>query len=75
MRYSKLFGRTSKEVPHDADSVNARLLVQAGFINQLAACIYSYLPLGLRVLNKIKVNIQPKKVTPSTICQLNKAGA
>ncbi len=58
MRYSKLFGRTSKEAPHDADSVNARLLVQAGFINQLAAGIYTYLPLGLRVLSKIKTIVR-----------------
>lgn len=40
--------------PADADSANARLLLQAGFVNQLAAGIYSYLPLGLRVLNKVK---------------------
>lgn len=58
MRYSKLFGRTAKEVPHDADSVNAKLLVQAGFVSQLAAGIYTYLPLGLRVLNKIKVIVR-----------------
>jgi prolyl-tRNA synthetase len=49
-----MFGRTTKEAPHDADSVNARLLTQAGFINQLMAGVYTYLPLGLRVLNKIK---------------------
>jgi len=54
MRYSRLFGKTSKDAPHDADSPNARLLTQAGFINQLAAGIYTYLPLGLRVLTKIK---------------------
>ncbi|EKD33560.1 MAG: Proline-tRNA ligase [uncultured bacterium] len=54
MRYSLLFGKTSKNAPHDADSANARLLTQAGFINQLAAGIYTYLPLGLRVLEKIK---------------------
>ena len=40
--------------PSDADSANAELLLQAGFINQLAAGIYSYLPLGLRVLKKIQ---------------------
>ncbi len=40
--------------PADADSANARLLLQAGFVNQLASGIYSYLPLGLRVLNKVK---------------------
>jgi len=54
MRYSKLFGKTTKSAPHDADSPNARLLTQAGFINQLMAGVYSYLPLGLRSLNKVK---------------------
>jgi len=53
MRYSKLFGKTNKTAPHDADSTNARLLTQAGFINQLMAGVYTYLPLGLRVLKKI----------------------
>jgi len=54
MKYSKLFGKTNKTAPQDADSPNARLLIQAGFIDQLAAGIYTFLPLGLRVLNKIK---------------------
>lgn len=54
MKYSRLFGKTSKDAPHDADSPNARLLAQAGFINQLAAGVYTYLPLGLRVLTKVK---------------------
>ncbi|MFH1315396.1 MAG: aminoacyl--tRNA ligase-related protein [Candidatus Uhrbacteria bacterium] len=54
MKYSKLFGKTNKMKPADADSANARLLLQAGFVNQLAAGIFTYLPLGLRVLKKIK---------------------
>lgn len=54
MRYSNLFGKTTKSVPHDADSPNARFLTQAGFVNQLMAGVYTYLPLGLRVLNNIK---------------------
>lgn len=54
MLYSRLFGKTNKTFPADADSVNARLLVQAGFIDQLMAGVYSYLPLGLRVLSKIE---------------------
>jgi prolyl-tRNA synthetase len=63
MRYSKMFGRTTKEAPHDADSVNARLLTQAGFINQLMAGVYTYLPLGLRVLNKIKTIVREEMNT------------
>ncbi len=54
MRYSQLFSKTRKTAPQDADSANARLLVQGGFVDQLAAGIYTYLPLGLRVLEKIK---------------------
>jgi prolyl-tRNA synthetase len=54
MKYSKLVAKTTKTAPHDADSANARLLVQAGFINQLMAGVYTYLPLGLRVLDNIK---------------------
>ena len=54
MKYSKLFGKTNKNAPHDADSPNARFLTQAGFVNQLTAGVYSYLPLGLRVLTKIQ---------------------
>ncbi|MBI2484918.1 hypothetical protein HYW18_02085 [Candidatus Uhrbacteria bacterium] len=54
MRYSQMFGKTNKMAPADADSTNARLLLQGGFVNQLAAGIYTYLPLGLRVLEKVK---------------------
>ncbi|HJV32936.1 MAG TPA: aminoacyl--tRNA ligase-related protein [Patescibacteria group bacterium] len=54
MRYSHLFGKTSKNAPSDADSANARLLEQAGFVDQLMAGVYSYQPLGLRVLRKIE---------------------
>jgi prolyl-tRNA synthetase len=54
MKYSKHVAKTTKTAPHDADSANARLLVQAGFINQLMAGVYTYLPLGLRTLDKIK---------------------
>jgi len=54
MLQSKLFGKTQKQPPKDEVSVNAQLLTQAGFIDKLAAGIYSYLPLGLKVLNKIK---------------------
>jgi prolyl-tRNA synthetase len=54
MRLSKMFGRTIREVPADADTISHQYLVRAGMINQLTAGIYSFLPLGLRVLNKIE---------------------
>jgi len=58
MRYSKLFGKTSKSVSHDTDSANARLLTQAGFIHQEVAGVYTYLSMGLRVLRKIEAIIR-----------------
>ncbi len=54
MKYSKLFGKTIKDTPKDADTVNHKLLTRAGFVDQLMAGVYSYLPLGLRVLRKIE---------------------
>jgi len=58
MRYSQLFGKTKLTAPHDAESVNARLLTQAGFVDKLAAGIYNFLPLGLRVLQKVNAIIR-----------------
>ncbi len=54
MRYSHLFTKTTKTVPADSDSVNARLLVQAGFVDQVMAGAYAWLPLGLRALRKVE---------------------
>ena len=53
MRYSKLFYKVSKNPPKQAESVNHRLLVQAGFIDQLMAGSWTLLPLGWRVVVKI----------------------
>ncbi|MBU0597110.1 prolyl-tRNA synthetase [Patescibacteria group bacterium] len=53
MRQSILFTNTLKESPKDEQSKNAELLIRGGFINKEMAGVYSYLPLGLRVLNKI----------------------
>lgn len=53
MLQSTLFGKTTKEPPKDAIAVSHKLLTQAGFIAQIAAGIYSFLPLGWRVLKKI----------------------
>ena len=54
MRYSELFGKTSREAPRDEESVNAQLLMRGGFVDKLQAGVYTFLPLGLRVLNKIE---------------------
>ena len=54
MRLSKLFTKTSKTVPADEVARNAQLLIRAGFIHKEMAGVYAYMPLGLRVLEKIK---------------------
>ena len=53
MKQSKLFTKTRKEAPADEVSKNAELLIRGGFINKEMAGVYSFLPLGLRVMNKI----------------------
>ncbi len=53
MRQTKYFLKTSKTVSEDEPTVNGRLLEQAGFVSKLMAGVYTYLPLGLRVLNNI----------------------
>lgn len=54
MKQSQYFLKTSKHSPKDDLSVNARLLEQAGFVQKVMAGVYSYLPLGLRVLQKVE---------------------
>ena len=54
MRQSELFTRVERNAPKDEATVNAQLLVRAGFVSKLMAGVYSYLPLGLRVLEKIE---------------------
>ena len=54
MKQSFLFTKTKKESPADEVSLNAELLIKAGFINKEMAGVYSYLPLGLRVIKKIE---------------------
>jgi prolyl-tRNA synthetase len=65
MRLSKLFGKTQREVPAEADTTSHRLMLRAGMIRQLTAGVYSYLPLALRVLRKIEDIIRN---------EMNKAG-
>lgn len=54
MRQSQLFTKTRKEIPTDEMSRNAQLLIRAGYIHKEMAGVYAYLPLGLRVIEKIK---------------------
>jgi prolyl-tRNA synthetase len=54
MKQSVLFTKTKKTLPKDEVSLNAKLLLQAGFIDKEMAGVYSFLPLGLRVFKKIE---------------------
>ena len=54
MRQSRLFTKTRREAPKDEVAKNAQLLIRAGYIHKEMAGVYSYLPLGLRVLKKIE---------------------
>lgn len=65
MLQSKLFTKTKKESPADEVSRNAELLLKASFISKEMAGVYSYLPLGLRVIKKIETIVRD---------EMNKAG-
>jgi len=54
MRLTKLFTKTSKNVPGDETSKNAQLLIQAGYVYKVMAGVYAYTPLGLQVVENIK---------------------
>ena len=54
MRFSRSFIKTYKEVPKDAETVSHRLMLRSSMIKQLTRGVYTYLPLGLRVLRKIE---------------------
>lgn len=62
MRQSQLFTKTRKDAPKDETSKNAQLLIRAGYVHKDMAGVYSFLPLGLRVLNNI-VSIIRKEMT------------
>ncbi len=66
MRYSQLFLPTVKEVPAEAEIASHKLMLRAGLIRKLASGIYSYLPLGLRVLRKVEMIVRE---------EMNAAGA
>ena len=53
MKQSKLFPKTLKEAPKDAQSINHKLLVRAGFVDQLMTGSWTLLPMGIKVINKI----------------------
>jgi len=54
MKQSNLFTKTVKENPKDEKSLNAQLLIRAGFVDKLSSGVYTFLPLGLRVIKNIE---------------------
>jgi len=54
MLQSQLFVKTKREAPKEEESINAKLLIRAGFIDRLSSGIYTFLPLGYRVIKKIE---------------------
>ncbi len=65
MRVSKLLGKTQREIPAEADTISHQLLLRAGMVSQVAAGVYTYLPLAWRSLKKIEEIIRD---------EMNKAG-
>ncbi len=66
MKASQFFVSTLKEAPSDAEVVSHQLMMRAGFIKRLGAGIYSYMPMGLRVIRKVEAIIRE---------EMNRAGA
>jgi prolyl-tRNA synthetase len=63
MRQSRLFTKTRREAPKDEVAKNAQLLIRGGFVHKELAGVYSLLPLGLRVLQKINALIEREMQT------------
>jgi prolyl-tRNA synthetase len=66
MRTSQFFISTQKEAPSDAELISHQLMVRAGLIKKLGSGLYSWMPLGLRVLRKVEAVVRD---------EMNKAGA
>ena len=66
MRASQFFIATQKEAPQEAELASHRLMLRAGFIKRLGSGLYTWMPLGLRVLRKVEAVVSD---------EMNKAGA
>ncbi|WP_413437333.1 proline--tRNA ligase [Sulfuriferula sp. GW1] len=66
MRVSQFFLSTLKEAPSEAELISHRLMLRAGFIKRLGSGLYTWMPLGLRVLRKVEAVVRE---------EMNKAGA
>ena len=66
MRASQFFISTQKEAPNDAELLSHKLMMRAGLIKKLGSGLYSWMPLGLRVLRKVEAIVRD---------EMDKAGA
>jgi len=66
MKFSNLFGKTQKNISTNAESISHRLMLRAGFILQIAAGVYAYMPIAYKAFRKIENIIRN---------ELNKSGA
>ncbi|NNC54381.1 MAG: proline--tRNA ligase, partial [Pseudomonadales bacterium] len=66
MRTSQLLLATQKEIPADAEVISHQLMLRAGMIRKLASGLYTWLPMGLRVLRKIEAIVRD---------EMNRSGA
>ena len=64
LRMSNLYAPTLKEDPSDADIDSARLLLRAGMLRKAASGLYTFLPLGFRVLKKIENIVREEMELP-----------
>ena len=62
MFLSNIFTRTTRSAPKDEESINAQLLIRAGFIDKVMAGVYTFLPLGWRVIKKIEGIIREEMI-------------
>ena len=67
MRARSFFISTLKEAPADADVISQQYMIRSGMIKKLAAGVYTYMPLGLRVIRKIEKIIREEMVRAGSI--------
>src|SRR3984893_18772910 len=58
MRASRFFVSTLKEAPSDAEIVSHKLMMRAGMIKRLGSGIYTYMPMGLRIIRKVEAIVR-----------------
>ena len=71
MKYTNFFLPTLKDAPSDAEIISHKLMIRSGMIKQSSAGIYTWLPLGLKVLKKIEEIVREEQNNAGAIEVLN----